>query len=556
MENMKNAKKKKSEILFIFCILGYFVLFLGNFILDSFSGEVINLGRGVISVSSFNGVLNSLQVLLCTVMVCINYKRGLYISFVLFSFSLIGMFRTIIFAHILAPIPGITYVVISIFTLTVLAHYLKQRDIDLITDSLTGLSNRNGLIRILNKKCSDNAKFDVVYVDLDDFKFINDNLGHKGGDIVLKTVANRLVELVGKNGVVSRIGGDEFLLLVPELSETTPFINQIINYVARKIDVIDEETNKRNVREIYVTTSVGVAKYPEHSTNPDELIKFADLAMYNAKKEGKNKGLVFDFSFDEAETRKSRIEALIKKSLDKDYFYLVYQPQFGTEDHKLRGFETLLRLKTPEGKMVSPGEFIPIAEDTNLISHIDDYVLKRALHEFREVMQKRKEKIILSINMSAKDICMAGFAKYVEQAIVEENFPPECLEIEITEYCFAHSQENASENITRLRELGVHIALDDFGTGYASLSYLTKLPIDLLKIDKSFIDNIETDKKSKAFMDTVISIGRLHGCKIISEGVESEKQVELIRDAGCDYIQGYVWGKPLSYDDAIALCSE
>ena len=233
--------------------------------------------------------------------------------------------------------------------------------------------------------------------------------------------------------------------------------------------------------------------------------------------------------------------------------FLVYQPQFIGADKKLLGFETLLRMKVPEEGIISPAEFIPAAEKSDLIFDIDHYVLDRAMREFAEPIKKAGCSYMLSINISARHITSPDFVDDVKQAVERSGFPVECLEIEITEYCFVASIDDAIRNINLLKEMGVKIALDDFGTGYASLSYLSKLPIDLVKIDKSFVDNIETDETACDFISAVISIGHILGCKVISEGVESEAQLDLLIDRECDYIQGYVWGKPLEYSAALGV---
>lgn len=542
---------KKSSLKILICIVLYIILVMCTLFIDSKGGMIIHIGKGSIANNSFNGVINALQVLICVILVCIDYKKGFIVSCVLYGITFALMFRTIIRLHVLTPFVGMSHVFISIVTLAILSRFFWQRDKALITDALTQLINRRGMLRVLSQKCCEKDTFDIVYVDIDDFKFINDNLGHENGDYILKTIAKRLALLVDDKGLACRIGGDEFMLIVPAKDDKKAFMNEIINAVAAKIEIVNDDSS----RDIYVTTSVGMVRYPEHGNDADSLLKYADLAMFHAKKEGKNKGQIFDDSLANEMIRKSELEVIIKESLDKDYFFLVYQPQFEINNKKLRGFETLIRLKTPDGNMISPGEFIPVAEDSNLITRIDEYVMKRALREFKKLVKNRKESIVLSINMSTKDICMTGFSKKVEEALLEADFPPECLEIEITEYCFAHAMDIAAANIEALKKLGIKIALDDFGTGFASLSYLTKLPIDLLKIDKSFVDNIETDIKSRDFASAVVSIGRVQGCEIISEGVENENQLSVLQEVGCDFVQGYVWSKPLSYEKAIEFCN-
>lgn len=278
--------------------------------------------------------------------------------------------------------------------------------------------------------------------------------------------------------------------------------------------------------------------------------------MYHSAKNKENRICFFDKNMENESLRQMELERIIKESIDNDYFYLVYQPQYRLNDKHLRGFESLIRLKTPDGKFVSPGEFIPVAEKTELILKIDDYVIRRALREMKEPIEASGCHSIVSINVSAKNIASPGFAEKVKTMIEEAQFPPQCFEIEITEYCLLRSLEVTIDNIQKLKNIGVQIALDDFGTGYTSLSYLAKLPVDLLKIDKSLIDDIELNNKSSEFANAVISMGHLMGCEVIAEGVETENQLSLLNSQDCDLVQGFVWSKPLEYSAAVKLCSE
>ncbi len=275
--------------------------------------------------------------------------------------------------------------------------------------------------------------------------------------------------------------------------------------------------------------------------------------MYNAVYDNKERVCFFDINIENDALRREEIQRITKDSLENDYFYLVYQPQFVAENHTLRGYETLLRCKLPDGTFIPPSEFIPAAEMSELIIDIDDYVLRRAMNEFVDVVKRSSKKFTLSINVSAKSMASAGFADKLKGIIEQTGFPADQLEIEITEYSFSESEEKTFANINALRDMGIQIALDDFGTGYTSLSQLLKLPITLLKIDKSLIDDIEQSRLDRDFVDSVIYMGHLMGCEVISEGVESEGQLKMLRAHNCDYIQGYVWSKPLEYADAVAL---
>ena len=264
---------------------------------------------------------------------------------------------------------------------------------------------------------------------------------------------------------------------------------------------------------------------------------------------------MYNDELENEELNQKDAEILINESLENDWFYLMYQPQFTLGEKKLRGFETLIRCKKPDGSIVSPGLFIPAAEKSNLILKIDDYVLKRAIKESKEMLSNNKDKCTISINVSAKNISSQGFAEKVIKMIEEADFPPECLEIEITEYSFVDSLKVTTRNITMLREFGVQIALDDFGTGYTSIAQVMNLPVNLLKIDKSLIDEIESSQKKRNLVNTIINMGHIMNCEVISEGVESEQQLDILRKYKCDFIQGYVWSKPIEYNAALDMCT-
>ena len=404
----------------------------------------------------------------------------------------------------------------------------------------------------MDKITKEKKTFTLLYLDLDDFKYINDNLGHEYGDQVLIELAKRMTTVLGKKAIVSRLGGDEFVIILPDTTDAEAVTQNLMFKLSEQITLKTEEMDNN----LYLTVSVGSVSYPADCKDTQSLLKYADIALYEAKNLGKNMCVSFNKKMEQEMFRHAELETIIKESLLHDYFYLVYQPQYEAQTKTLRGFETLIRLQMPDGTMVSPGEFISVAEKSDLIILIDEYVVNRALREFSDYIRNLHRHISLSINVSAKNICRRGFADMVIKAVNKTNFPAECLEIEITEYCLVNSLDIAVENINKLKEIGIQIALDDFGTGYASLSYLSKLSVDLLKIDKSFIDEIGCGKKAEEFISAVITIGHLHGCKVISEGVEYDNQLNLLQQKSCDYIQGYIWNKPLSYEKALELAIE
>ena len=404
---------------------------------------------------------------------------------------------------------------------------------------------------MIDRSIRDKKAFSVVYFEIENFRTINDNLGHKYGDVALKTVANKLMEIENEDNVyVSRIGGAEFAAVVFGSIDPKSFAEKVIDKIGTNV------TNADNM-DIRLSLSVysGICSYPGDANNADDILKYADIAVYTARTaRTKNRICYFDKEMKEKLFRQIELERMVRDSLTHDYFYLVYQPQYDINTKELRGFETLLRLKTPDGVNVSPGEFIPVVEKSELIMKVDSYVIRRALKEAKAMVDAKGNNIVISINVSAKNISSHGFVAEIKDALKESGFPPKCLEIEITEYSFAEDNVVTTENVTELRALGIQIALDDFGTGYTSLSQVMRLPVNLLKIDKSLIDDIENNQINRDFVDAIIYMGHLMDCDVISEGVESDQQLGLLKDHECDFVQGFVWGKPMEYEQAVELC--
>ncbi len=544
-------RNSKNNIFIALCLLIYALLFAASMFIARGGNKVIMIGRNSIPSLSINGIIQAVQFFVCICMVSIDYKKGRVISTLLISISVLMSIKEIVTAHVLNSLPGIINSVVYIISIWVLSRQFAIREKDIVTDFLTKLNNRHGLIRTLNGKTSKKDPFYVMYIDLENFKLINDNLGHRFGDAALITVSERIQNILGNKGTLGRIGGDEFILILDHKYDPREFAESVISAISEKIPI----STGKSVVDCYVSAFIGIASFPDDADDADTLIKLADIAMYHSSKNKENRICFFDKDMEDELLRQMELERIIKESLDGNNFYLVYQPQYSIGGKQLRGFESLLRLKTSEGISISPGEFIPVAEKTDLILKIDDYVIRRVLREFKEPIEKASCPFTISVNISAKNIASPGFAERVKGMIEEAEFPAHCLEIEITEYCLVKSLDVTIDNIEKLRNVGVQIALDDFGTGYTSLSYLAKLPINLLKLDKSLIDDIETDDKSREFANAVISMGHLMGCEVISEGVENEAQLGLLNGQKCDFVQGFVWGRPLEFSAAAELCS-
>ncbi|MBP5179216.1 MAG: bifunctional diguanylate cyclase/phosphodiesterase [Lachnospiraceae bacterium] len=549
-----NVKVKRKPLKIAICLVfAIFFVILSRYI-EGHRDIAFGFGSLQLPASSFLGILQAMQGLMCIIMVILDYKKGRILSYLFMGISIIFMLIGIIARGDMSSLPGIYNAIIALISVVIISTGLAKADKRAVTDFLTGLKNRRGFSALLEKAIREKKPFHVVYFEIENFRTINDNLGHKYGDVALKAVADKLKEKEDDDKVyVSRIGGAEFAAVVFGKIDPKPFAENVMEKIGTSVTNVDEGFDINIALSVYS----GISSFPGDADNTDDLLKFADIAVYNARLQNSKERICF-FNTDMKDRfyRQIELEKIVKDSLLRDYFYLVYQPQFRIKGKKLRGFETLLRLKQPDGTMVSPGEFIPVVEKSELIMKVDSYVLRRAVKEARRLVDSCESNIVVSVNVSAKNISSPGFVDEVKSVLEFNHYPPECLEIEITEYSFAESKDLTIENVKELRKLGVQIALDDFGTGYTSLSQVMHLPINLLKIDKSLIDDIESNAMNRDFVDAIIYMGHLIKCEVICEGVENDEQLELLKAHECDFVQGFVWGRPLEYDNAIDLCKK
>ena len=447
------------------------------------------------------------------------------------------------------PISGFFMTALFSLILTFLSYQIERLDKRMVTDYVTGLNNNRGLLLAIKKRIFNKDPCSVIYIGLENFKFLNDNYGFDFGDELRKIASKRLLAIVGKHGVVGSVDRTSFMIVLDGDCDPRQIAFEALGVIGEKVSI----TRSDSEIDVYLSAYAGIALYPERAKDAETLMKYSDIAMYQASILHKDRIVFYEPIMEEKLKRQVEVERRIKKALAHGYFYMVYQPQFSTEGKKLRGFEALLRLREPNGDSLSPGEFIPAAEKNDLILEITDWVLKNVLRTFADLV--REKDVRLSVNVSSKNMENPYFAANLKELLEATRFPAQNLEIEITEYCLLQSLEKTIENIKALRAMGVKVALDDFGTGYTSLSYLEKLPINLLKIDKSLVDDIEKDKKSQQFVNAVIYMGHLMGCEVICEGVENEGQLELLRENKSDFIQGYVWGRPMEFEKAKELLS-
>lgn len=409
-------------------------------------------------------------------------------------------------------------------------------------DSLTELYNRLYLYEEVEKKLSSSqTKSALLFIDIDNFKFVNDALGHAMGDELLKAISCRLKSLSSEQRILIRLGGDEFVFFIYDIEnkdQVDLFAQEVINIFSTSFK-IQENT-------LSITISIGVALYPENGGNVDTLLGNADMAMYKVKENGKNGVFYFNQLIQEEVLERINIEKYFKKAIDNNEFQIYYQPQIVTQTVDVDGFEALIRWDSPELGMLSPFKFIHIAEETGFIIELGEWILRSSCRYIQELNCQNNRQYNLSVNISAVQLFQENFVNMVKNILSELSFTPELLELEITESIIMESTELISEKLQELRAFGVRIALDDFGTGYSSLAYLKHLPITTLKVDKLFIDDITGPYCELNLADTIIDLGHKMNLTIVAEGVETSEQAEYLRNYGCDKIQGYYYSRPLS----------
>lgn len=532
------------------------LLFLIALLLSGVSALLSNKMPAVIEFAgiqfprdSINGIVTALTHLVCIIMVCVDYRLGLYPALSIMGISLVSMLLVILRGNF-GPLPGVTNCIISGLSIFIIYRYFKKNENSATTDYLTGIMNRRGFILYIDKKVLEKKKLAVIYIDIDSFRTINDNMGHEYGDLVLKTVAQRLKFYQRKGLKVGRIGGAEFGLAVCDHNNPVELANMVLDSLGKPV-----EMEKDGAKVSYsLTMYAGIARSPEDSSVADTLVKCADIAAYEARKTLKQHVVEFDPNMENEQFKLIEMQKVITEALENDYLCLVYQPQFTVKEKKLRGFETLLRYRKPDGPKLGPADFIPVIEKTELVISIDKYVMKRAMMEARKYLMELGDDIVVSVNISARNISNEGFVDEVKAVLNETGYPASCLELEITEYSLSQAMEIALMNVQKLCEMGVKIALDDFGTGYTSISQLVNLPVNLLKIDKSLIDRINESKPNSDLVEAVVNMGHTMKCEVIAEGVEYQEQRDTLDEMKCDFIQGYIWGKPMEYAAAIDLC--
>jgi diguanylate cyclase (GGDEF)-like protein len=415
-------------------------------------------------------------------------------------------------------------------------------------DTLTSLANRHAFSKSLASECDKLGRygrpFALLMVDLDRFKPINDTMGHPVGDVVLQRVAGRLRRAVRSGDLVARIGGDEFAIIAFGMADTA----QAGQLAARIVEILSRPfIVNGNVAEL--GASVGVALAPHHGDEPEQLVQHADVALYSAKRAGKNRHCLFKSAMMDAMQRRRSLEVELRRACMRDEFTLVYQPIVESATGDITGAEALLRWDCPGRGDVSPAEFIPIAEDLGLVSRIGASVMHQACMDATTWPQD----LDVAVNVSPVQLLDPRLPQIVAQALQDSGLSCERLELEITETALLGDDEAALRTLNQLRELGVRISLDDFGTGYSSLSYLHRFPISRIKIDRSFVQKLPDDPGSASIVRAIAQLGESLDMKVTAEGIETSEQLSFIAQHGCDHVQGFLLGKPVATADLTAL---
>lgn len=438
----------------------------------------------------------------------------------------------------------VTHFVAALYDITSMKRYEAELEFQANRDVLTGLVNRNMLRKVLEEAMAYAERYQrslwVVFVDLDRFKFVNDTLGHKAGDLLLKTVAGRLRGAVRDTDTIARLGSDEFVIVMSEYTDVgldTRNLQRIQAAIAAPM-TIEGHT-------FFPTCSIGVAAYPDDGRDAEILVKHADIAMYRAKQSGRDNYQFYTPAMNEQALERLRIEGDLRLALERNEFLLHYQPKIDLRSGDILGMEALIRWQHPELGMVSPARFISLAEETGLILPIGSWVIRTACEQTKAWQDAGWTNLRVSVNLSVRQFVQKDLVSSIEAVLKDTGLAADFLEIELTESLVMTDVEHAIGILRQLKELGVHLSIDDFGTGYSSLSYLKRFPIDVLKIDQSFIRDLTVDADDAAITVSIISLAHSLKLHVIAEGVETQAQLSYLRHHGCDAMQGYLFSPPV-----------
>ena len=411
-------------------------------------------------------------------------------------------------------------------------------------DSLTNFPNRRSFMNELRSeimsKSKSNKRLSILFIDLDNFKSINDQWGHDVGDLVLKEVAKIIRSEIRPSDFPARLGGDEFTVMLRDVKneqEAITITQRILEKLQSPILLAGQEH--------LVTCSIGVANYPEHGKSSEELLKNADDALYHVKQRGRNAFMVFNQSIENKTLERRLLETALRTAIKEQQFYLEYQPKLNITKNELIGVEALVRWNHPDLGKIPPLKFISLAEETGLIVPLGEWILRESCHQLRIWKNQGLTNLTMAVNVSVRQLEDPYFVHKVEEILKETNLHPKFLEFEVTESIFADVKNTVSV-LNEIRQMGIQISVDDFGTGYSSLSYIKEFPIDTLKVDQSFVKDIHTNEESKAIVKAVLNLAKTIGINVIAEGIELVEHVEALSKDGCHFGQGYYYSRPLS----------
>lgn len=422
-------------------------------------------------------------------------------------------------------------------------------------DSLTELPNnrlfKERLQHGITQAERHNKILAVMFLDLDRFKLINDTIGHSAGDELLKVTSNRLLEAIrktdsvalnvgGAGNSVARLGGDEFTILLEDVDH----LQSVVHIAERIIESVNRPMMLER-QEVHISTSIGIAVYPEDGVKPDEILRHADAAMYHAKSQGRNNFQFYTESMNKSSVELLALENNLHKAIENNELVLYYQPQVSVVSGQLVGMEALIRWRHPEKGFISPGTFIPVAEETGMIMHIGAWVIREACEQGVRWLRGGHSLHKISVNLSARQLKDESLPRQIEAILKETGMPANKLGIELTESAIILDPDVALARLQKIKQLGVTLSLDDFGTGYSSLSYLKRFPIDTLKIDQAFVRDVKVDHEDAALVKAIISMAHGLGMDVIAEGVEMQEQLDFLGAHACDTIQGFLFSRPL-----------
>lgn len=433
-------------------------------------------------------------------------------------------------------------------------RYKAEKYLDKLAyyDVVTDLPNRHffqeHLDRAVEHAITTNQKMALLFLDLDNFKIVNDTAGHKTGDLLLKQASSRLSNVLRAHDYICRIGGDEFAIIIENIKD----INDVSIVTGKCIEALSNPF-AFDEHKFYVGVSIGVSVCPDDTITANELLVNADVAMYQAKLNGKNSYMFFNKQMNEVNSLKYQLENDLRHAINKNQMELYYQPQVNARTGALVGVEALMRWNHPEKGLVPPEKFIPIAEETGLILALGDWLFTTACHHGKRLVNAGLNDISIAINISGLQIRESEFIKKVDDALQKSGLNPSCLEIELTESILMDDSELVIEKVKQLDKLGVSVSIDDFGTGFSSMNYLKSFPVSKLKIDKSFIAGLPQSSEDTAITKAIIAMSHGMGIKVVAEGVEHEDQVVFLREHSCDVFQGYYFSRPLPFTDFLKL---